>query len=212
MKKISVAAVAAVFVLSSCGITTNGTSGNDAANVLNGVLGSISNPNNIGNVLSSVLGIDKPSVNDIYGTWYYATPGVAFTSENTLAKAGGEVVASQIKDKLAGYYSSVGLKKSNTMFTFNKNNTFSGKVDGKSVSGTWTYDANNQKITLKTLLFTIPVYAKETSNGMSFLMESKKLLTVLQTAAALTGNSNLQAIGELSKNYDGVRMGFDMKK
>jgi hypothetical protein len=38
------------------------------------------------------------------------------------------------------------------------------------------------------------------------------LLTVLQTAAALTGNSNLQAIGELSKNYDGVRMGFDMKK
>ena len=70
MKKISVAAVAAVFVLSSCGITTNGTSGNDAANVLNGVLGSISNPNNIGNVLSSVLGIDKPSINDIYGTWY----------------------------------------------------------------------------------------------------------------------------------------------
>ncbi len=212
MKKVSLAAVAAVFVLSSCGITTNGTSGKDAANVLNGVLGSISNPNNIGNVLSSVLGIDKPSVNDIYGTWYYATPGVAFTSENTLAKAGGEVVASQIKEKLTTYYNSVGLKKSNTSLTFNKNNSFSGMIDGKSISGTWTYDANNQKITLKTLLFTIPVYAKKTSNGMSFLMESKKLLTVLQTAAALTGNSKLQAIGELSKNYDGVRMGFDMKK
>ena len=212
MKKVSLAALSAVFVLSSCGITTNGTTGNDAGNIVSGVLGSISNTNNIGNVLSSVLGLDKPTVNDIYGTWYYATPGVAFTSENTLAKAGGEVVASQIKEKLTTYYNSVGLKKSNTSLTFNKNNSFSGMIDGKSISGTWTYDANNQKITLKTLLFTIPVYAKKTSNGMSFLMESKKLLTVLQTAAALTGNSNLQAIGELSKNYDGVRMGFDMKK
>jgi hypothetical protein len=29
--------------------------------------------------------------------------------------------------------------------------------------------------------------------------------------SALSGNANLETIGELSKNYDGVRLGFDMK-
>jgi len=28
----------------------------------------------------------------------------------------------------------------------------------------------------------------------------------------LSGNANLQAIGELSKKYDGVRVGFDMSR
>lgn len=30
--------------------------------------------------------------------------------------------------------------------------------------------------------------------------------------SALSGNANLQTIGDLSKKYDGVRVGFDMKK
>jgi len=28
----------------------------------------------------------------------------------------------------------------------------------------------------------------------------------------MSGNKDLQAIGDLSKNYDGVRVGFDMKR
>jgi hypothetical protein len=30
--------------------------------------------------------------------------------------------------------------------------------------------------------------------------------------AAMSGNSNIQAVGEISKNYDGVRLGFDFSK
>jgi hypothetical protein len=30
--------------------------------------------------------------------------------------------------------------------------------------------------------------------------------------AALSGRTDLQTIGELSKQYEGVRVGFDMKK
>ena len=47
---------------------------------------------------------------------------------------------------------------------------------------------------------------------MSFLLESKKLLSVLQTVSALSGNSTLQTVGELSRNYDGIRMGFEMRR
>lgn len=212
-KKILTAGVLiTTLMLSSCGITTNGSSNNTGGNILSEVLGSMGNVNTVGNVLSSVLGIDKPSERDLIGTWRYSESGVAFTSDNTLAKAGGEVAAAQAKAKLTESYKTIGLKHDNTQLTFNSDNTFSGRILGRSLSGTWTYDNNNQKIMIKTLLFTIPVYAKRTTTGMSYLMESKKLLTILQTVSALSGNSTVQTVGDLSKNYDGIRMGFEMKR
>ena len=30
--------------------------------------------------------------------------------------------------------------------------------------------------------------------------------------SAMSGNKDLQTIGDLSKNYEGVRVGFDMKR
>ena len=213
-KKIILAAgvLTTILMLSSCGITTNGSSNNTGGNILSEVLGSMGNANTIGNVLNSVLGIDKPSERDLIGTWHYSEPGVAFTSDNTLAKAGGEVAAAQAKTKLEESYRSVGFRRDNTQLTFNSNKTFNARLLGKTFNGTWTYDNNEQKITLKTLLFTIPVYAKRTTLGMSYLMESKKLLTILQTVSVLSGNSTIQTVGELSKNYDGIRMGFEMKR
>lgn len=211
-KTLTAGVLITTLMLSSCGITTNGSSNNTGGNILSEVLGNMGNVNTVGNVLSSVLGIDKPSERDLIGTWRYSEPEVAFTSDNTLAKAGGEVAAAQAKAKLAESYKSIGLKHDNTQLTFNSDKTFSGRILGRSLSGTWTYDNNNQKIMMKTLLFTIPVYAKRTTTGMSYLMESKKLLTILQTVSALSGNSTVQTVGDLSKNYDGIRMGFEMKR
>ena len=50
------------------------------------------------------------------------------------------------------------------------------------------------------------------SDGMAILFESSKLLTMLQTLSAMSGNTQLQTIGEIAKSYDGLRVGFDMKK
>ena len=41
---------------------------------------------------------------------------------------------------------------------------------------------------------------------------ASKLLTLLQTMSAMSGNQTLQTIGTLSKSYDGLRIGFDMTK
>lgn len=202
--------------LTSCGSLTSGqgTTGTTSStgNILGEILGAATNANTVGNILSSVIGIDKPTQSQIIGTWKYYQPGVAFTSENLLAKAGGEVAASEVREKLKTQYQRFGFTSSNTQLTLNKDNTFTGKVDGKTVSGTYSYDPSNCKLTLKTLLFSVPCYVKGSTSGMSFLFESKKLLTLLQTAAALSGNSSIQAIGQISQNYDGIRMGFDMKK
>ena len=198
--------------LTSCGSLGTTGSGSGMGDILGSVLGAVTNGQTIGNVLSSVIGLDKPTQAELIGTWKYRQPGVAFTSENLLAKAGGEVAATTAKEKLAAYYNVIGINSSNTYLQFTQDGQFAGKVDGTPLSGTYTYDPQKCLITMKTLLFSLPAYAKKTSGGMSILFESKKLLTVLQAVSAISGNQTLSTIGDLSKNYDGIRLGFDMTR
>lgn len=179
---------------------------------MNQVLSAMTNGTGVVNAISSVIGLDKVKAQNLIGSWKYSAPGCAFTSENLLAKAGGEVAAVQIEEKLLPYYQQVKISESNTFITFNEDGTFSSKIAGTPFSGNYTFDEASQKITLKGLLLSVNCYAKKEINGISILFEAKKLLTVLQTMSAMSGNKDLQTIGDLSKNYDGVRVGFDMKR
>ena len=179
---------------------------------MNQVLSAMTNGTGVVNAISSVIGLDKVKAQNLIGSWKYSAPGCAFTSENLLAKAGGEVAAVQIEEKLLPYYQQVGLSANNTYITFNEDGTFSSKIAGTPFSGNYTFDEATQKITLKGLLLSVNCYAKKELNGISILFEAKKLLTVLQTMSAMSGNKDLQTIGDLSKKYDGVRVGFDMKR
>ena len=166
----------------------------------------------VGNIFTSVIGLDKVSEKGLIGTWRYDSPGVAFTSENLLAKAGGEVAATKIEQEMMPYFQQAGITSQNTSVVFNEDKTFKATIAGKSWGGTWTFDEATAKVTLKGLLLTINCYAKREYGGIALLFESKKLLTVLQTVAMFSGNATAQKIGDLSKNYDGIRLGFDMKK
>ena len=200
MKKVMVGLAALVCIaMTSCGNMSQ-------------VLSAMTNGTGVVNAISSVIGIDKVKAQNLIATWSYSGPGCAFTSENLLAKAGGEVAAVQIEEKLLPYYKQVGISSSNTFITFNEDGTFTSKIAGTPFSGKYTFDEATQKITLKGLLLSVNCYAKKEINGISILFEAKKLLTVLQTMSAMSGNKDLQTIGDLSKNYEGVRVGFDMKR
>ena len=200
MKKVMIGLAAlACIVMTSCGNMSQ-------------VLSAMTNGTGVVNAISSVIGLDKVKAQDLIATWSYSAPGCAFTSENLLAKAGGEVAAVQIEEKLLPYYKQVRITSGNTFITFNEDGTFTSKIAGTPFSGKYTFDEASQKITLKGLLLSVNCYAKKEINGISILFEAKKLLTVLQTMSAMSGNKDLQTIGDLSKNYDGVRVGFDMKR
>ena len=187
-----------VATISSCGAGT--------------LLQTVGSGGTVGNIFTSVIGLDKVSERGLIGTWHYDSPGVAFTSENLLAKAGGEVAATKIEQELAPYFQQVGITSQNTSVVFNEDKTFRVTIAGKSFGGTWSYDEAQAKVTLQGLLLTVNCYAKQEYGGIALLFESKKLLTVLQTIAMFSGNSTVQKVGDLSKNYDGIRLGFDMKK
>ena len=213
MKKIFIAAVAFCLLLSGCGGMANiaggaatGTQSSTNTTSSNSTLGAL------GNILSSVIGLDKITQESLVGTWKYNGPGCAFTSENLLAKAGGEIAASKIEEQLSAQYTKLGLSASNTYIQLKEDGTFAAKIKGKAWNGSYTFDETQSQIQLKGLLLNMTGYVKKETNGISVLFESKKLLSLVQTLSSLSGNSQLSTIGEISKSYDGVRIGFDLKK
>ena len=222
MKKIYTTILAAVLLMGSgCSMlgnlgmgtgdeTGNGTLGGVLGSVLGGVLGTLGSQNTIDGLLGLVIGSVKVNEQELYGAWYYTEPACAFTSENLLAKAGGAVAAENCKEKLLPVYNSVGINSQNTQFQFTQDHQFSGKLKGIPVSGSYTYDPSSCTIKLQTMLFSTNVYVTRTTSGLGLTFESKNLLKVLQAAAALSGNSTLQTVGDLSKQFDGVRLGFEV--
>ena len=207
--------------------TANNTSAtvNSAATVA-GVLGAILGGSNAGNgsnsssnagsiingILNNVIGSGTFKQADLCHTWKYSKPGCAFTSENLLAKAGGEIAASKVENKLEGYYKKFGFSSSNTYFTFNTDGTFSAKIDGKAWNGTYIFDEKTHAIQLKGLLLSASGYATKTTNGISLLFDQKKLLNLIKALSAFKGSSTLSAVGSIANNYDGMRVGFEMTK
>lgn len=208
----------------STSATTNSgySAGSVVAGVLGGLLGggtttgsSSTGSSIINGILNNVIGSATFSQADLCAhTWKYSKPGCAFTSENLLAKAGGEIAASKIEEDLSKYYSKFGFSKSNTYFTFKTDSTFAAKIDGKSWNGTYTFDEKTHAIQLKGLLLSASGFATRTANGISLLFEQKKLLTLVKTLSKLnlTGSTTMSAVSSIVDNYDGVRVGFEMTK
>lgn len=216
MKKVYISIIAALaLIASSCGQmlgTTGSTSGGGLGDVIGNVLGSLGSATTGNSLLNMVIGYIKIDQSELIGTWNYTAPGCAFTSEKLLAKAGGAVAAGQVQEKLQPVYNSIGIKSSNTYFTFTQDNKFQAKVNGIPFSGTYTYDKESASLKMNTVLLSLTGYLTRTTNGMALTFESKKLLTVLQTVSALSGNSTIQTVGDLSKQFDGVRVGFELAK
>ena len=210
---------AATTTTATTAATATSNAGSAIAGILGAVMGGSSNSSSsagssiINGILNNVIGSGTFSKKDLCAhTWKYSKPGCAFTSENLLAQAGGEIAANKVEEKLGEYYSKFGFSGSNTYFTFNTDGTFAAKIDGKSWQGNYTFDEKTHAIQMKGLLLSMSGYATKTTNGISLLFDQKKLLNLIKTMSALKGSSTLSAIGTIANNYDGMRVGFEMTK
>lgn len=217
MKKIvstlSFAAMAAVFT--SCGTAgssllsgSNAGSGNAASGTTSSVAGLL------GNVLGTVLGNGSLTQKDMIGTWNYTGSDCVFESENLLLKAGGAVAASKIESEINTKLSSIGIKKGSCAFTFNGDNSFSANLGGKNISGTYTLDEKNKKVTFKTLLGlgSLSAHVAKSGSNVSLLFDSDKVLSLVQLAGGLSGSSSIKALTDLAGQYDGMMIGLQLSK
>ena len=193
---------ATALLLSSCmtpgmGTTTTTNSSND---VLTNVLGA---------VLSNVL---FGGQSGILGSWSYNAPSTAFTTENTLRKAGGNATVANMNSSLASNYNSIGINRSNTSFSFLAGNKFSAKVNGIPFSGTYVYNQQNGDITLKTATETLKGNVIRTQRGMGLMFDSTQMANILQKEGKVSNTAAVQAVSKLAKSVDGARVGFELTK
>ena len=167
----------------------------------------------LSDVVKNVVGDKTTTASSIIGTWTYAGPECQFESDNLLAKAGGEVAAKEVEEKIQKVYEKVGMD--GCQYTFNEDGSYSCTVKGKTSSGTYTFDSDAKTVTMKSKLGIKTVaYVTVTGDSMSLVFKADKLMSVLKTitSAASSVNSTASTISSIADSYDGLRLGFELKK
>lgn len=167
-------------------------------------------------VVESVTGVSLQA--DIKGTWDYSGVAVKLVSEDLLKNAAAGVAAGQIEDKLDGYVQKVGIKPGAFGFIFSEDNTFTTTFKGKNIPGTYTLDEQTKTLTLtygKTSFmkgFTMTASVNITSSQLDLMFNADKLLDFIGKVSSSSGNSTLAAISAIAQQYDGMKLGFELKK
>lgn len=165
-------------------------------------------------VAKEVIGDKLTTAESVVGTWEFASPACKFESDNLLAKAGGEAVATQIEQKLEPLYNKIGLDS--CVLTFKGDSTYVLRLkNGVSSNGTYSFDAENKTLTLKTRLgVSVKAQAEVIGNTMNLQFNADKLMSALQALTNLVSkiNSNASTINSLITNYDGLMLGLELKR
>lgn len=161
----------------------------------------------------TLVGDKATTAASLKGTWTYTGPACEFESDNLLSKAGGSAVSTKIENKITPVLKKYGVQ--GIVYTFDGNGNYTTKIKKRTIKGTYTFDSKKKTITFK------PHYGKEytanvsiLSNQMTLVFNADKLMHVLQTISntAAKLNSTAATINTLMKNYNGMRLGFRLKK
>ena len=165
-------------------------------------------------IAKNVVGDNVTTATSILGTWTYVKPECQLKGDNILTNAGGEVASAKVEEKLESVMKKVGIN--NIQFTFEEGGVFSYTIKNRKASGTYVFDAEAKTVTLKLGKLGTTVVANVVTLGsnMSFVFNADKLMSVLKTitGAASKVNSTASTINALAEAYDGLMLGFEMKK
>jgi len=207
-KTILTLSAAMTLMLSSCMTAGMGTTSTSTSNSTGDVLGNV-----IGSVLTNVLfGGSLFDQSSLLGSWNYLAPSAAFTTQQTLTKAGGNATVANITSSLASNFNNIGINSGNTSFSFQSGNKFSAKVNGIPFSGTYTYNAQNGEISLKTSTETIKGNVIKTQKGMGLMFDSTQMTNILKKEGKVSNTAAIQAVSKLAKSANGARVGFELTK
>ena len=86
----------------------------------------------LSDVVKNIVGDKATTESSIIGTWTYSGPECQFESDNLLAKAGGEVAAKEVEEKLQPIYEKMGMD--GCQYTFGEDGSYSCTLKGKTSS------------------------------------------------------------------------------
>lgn len=185
-----------------------------SAQTLKDLLKKATSNETVKNVVESVTGTTLPV--DVKGTWTYSGTAVKFESDDLLKSTAATLAASQVEEKLDEYVQKVGIKAGTFSFTFNEDKTFTATVKGKSFGGTYSLSEDYKTLSLQfgknfaMKPFTAAVSV--TSSQLDLLFQADKLLDLLTKLTSGSKNSTLKTVGTIASQYDGMKLGLELKK
>ena len=107
----------------------------------------------------------------------------------------------------------VGIKEGQLSFTFNADSTFVSTLGKRKLNGTYSYDAGTQMLHLRYMKL-IPMNAKVnyTTQQMDLLFEADKLLKLITFLSSKSSSATLKTISSLADSYDGMMLGYELKR
>ena len=168
------------------------------------------NKENIEKVVNAVT--NNTNIN-MEGTWTLTGSDIEFETDDLLKKAGGALATQALEEKLDEQLSKIGITAGKLSFTFNADSTFYAAIGNKKLNGTYSYDKSTQKANLKFIkLVNINTKINCTSSTMDLLFKADMLLKLVTNLTSNSKSSALNTIGSLAEGYDGMMIGFSLKK
>ena len=165
-------------------------------------------------VVQTVVGDKATTETSLTGTWNYVGPDCQLKGDDILKNIGGVAAGEEVEKKMEALYVKTGL---NTIqYTFNEDNTCSYTIKGKKIEGTYQFDPEAKTVTITTGRFGVKTVANVVTLGsnMSFVFDANKIFSVVKTitGVASTVNTSASAINQLIEQFDGMMIGFELKK
>ena len=171
--------------------------------------------NTIGSILGDIVADNDVEVSQLVGEWKYESPAVSFQSDDILKQVGGSAASSTIESELSTYYKKAGFNKLN--LTIDSESNFSMKTKYATLKGTVEKGENGIMIfnfnafgSFK--IASINAYTKLSGSTLSLTFDVNKLIDLIKTVSNYTKMSTIQTVISIVDSYDGITMGFKLKK
>lgn len=201
-----------IIMVTVCGLLT--VSGQAYGQSLKDILKSSA----VKDAVTSVTGGKKLTVENLQGTWTYTNPAVQLEGDNALKNVAGSVAAGELEKKLKTYCAKVGIVEGMFNYVFNSDSTFTNALKKKTLKGTYSINQDEKTVELKYALggklkvTTLTAHVVISGNELSLLFNADKLLAFLSKVSSLSDNSTMQLVNKLTSEYDGMMLGFELKK
>ena len=164
--------------------------------------------------VKQVVGDKATTETSLIGTWTYVGPDCQLKGDDLLKNIGGDAAGVEVEKKMEPIYEKAGL---NTIqYTFNEDKTCSYTIKGKKVEGTYVFDPEAKTITIQAGRLKVKTVAHVVTLGsnMSFVFDANKIFSVVKTITGATSslNASASAINKLLEEFDGMMVGFELKK
>lgn len=154
-------------------------------------------------------------ISDIAGQWTSQGSAVSFKSENFLKKAGGAAAAGAVESQLDPYFKKYGL--TGAVLQIDNDGNFSLTIKKISLKGTVALKSKGV-FTFKFTAFgsvglgSMDAYIEKTGSNISVMFDADKVKKIISFAATVSGSKMATAADKVLQQYDGICIGFEMKK